>query len=1085
MKASVNLLIVSASTDDCDLYGRLLSEVAGVTYQCTFAADAGMALALIGTAVFDCVLVEELLAGMDGLTLVRRIRQTAQFLPLVILAGQARDQLTAFIIEAGACSYIDKASIDRKQLDDAITAAIKAGAHVRRVAVQASLPLSSIDNNAGDCGHFARLLASGRLVPPVDVSSGMAGLALLREKDFEAILLNFGLPGIDGLEVMAKIRGEWPFVPVVFITGSGSVSLAVDALQTGAGDYLVKSTFDSEGLTRAIATSVMQCELASKDTQIRAKSEALLASEEYNRLLLDSVNEDTVIMLDPDGHVQTWNLASERIRGYTAEQILGQNFSVFFPPEDIAAGVPASILDFARINGRHSMEGWRVRKDGSRMFAGVVINAIRHETGNLIGFAHVVRDITELAAERTALHSANERIRLATDSGGIGIWDYHIGTGEVVWDHWMCRLYGLDPQEKLGGYDVWLRHLHPEDRAAAEQAMSEAIAGTAAFNAAFRIVWKDGSVHHIRGSGHLICDTAGVAVRMIGANWDVTEARELAATLAQQAERVAEARDVAEKASQAKSRFLAGMSHELRTPLNGILGNARLLQLEGGLQPAQIARLDTMLGAGSHLLEMIQCVLDLSEIETDRMALHAAPVDLRVVAKACLDMVRHMAVENGLALNFSVAADVPVLAIADPVRLRQILLNLLGNAAKFTGRGGIDLRLRTTADGASLRFDVADTGPGIPQEKRHRLFQDFMRLQSGDSRAVEGAGLGLALSARLAALMGGQIGHIENPGGGSIFWLELPLLACEAADPTCQTADAAQSGIGKNPGQPCHLHVLVVDDSEMNRDIASSFVRIMGHEVSCVGSGAEAVSALAATDFDVVFMDVQMPDMDGLEATRKIRALPCASAKVPVIALTAQVFTEQLAECRRAGMSGHLAKPFTAAALYATLAEFVPGAPRDHRSTIVAASDEEEADAPVIDLHVFRTNTRLLKPSSVTSYLANIVAGANAVLAALRAWGGSGEINDDVLKAAHKLAGNVGLFGFARAADAARRFERAARTGAPETRVLGDSLAAILQASIKEAEERLAAARVADRQISPRSTLLPLAVGGSANVQLR
>ena len=128
MKASVNLLIVSASTDDCDLYGRLLSEVAGVTYQCTFAADAGMALALIGTAVFDCVLVEELLAGMDGLTLVRRIRQTAQFLPLVILAGQARDQRTAFILEAGACSYIDKASIDRKQLDDAITAAIKAGA---------------------------------------------------------------------------------------------------------------------------------------------------------------------------------------------------------------------------------------------------------------------------------------------------------------------------------------------------------------------------------------------------------------------------------------------------------------------------------------------------------------------------------------------------------------------------------------------------------------------------------------------------------------------------------------------------------------------------------------------------------------------------------------------------------------------------------------------------------------------------------------------------------------------------------------------------------------------------------------------
>jgi PAS domain S-box-containing protein len=1072
LQATINILIVDDSLDDRELYGGLLVTAPGGNYKCTFAADASTALTLVSTTIFDCVLVDYSLPGTDGLALLRRIRQTAEFLPLLMLTGQARDDLAATILESGAYNYIDKALIDQKHLTDAITAAIEAGANGRREPARASLPLLIIDDNQEDCEHYTRLLASGRLVPPVEASSGMAGLALLRERDFEAILLDFGLPGMDGLEVLAKIRGEWPFVPVVFITGIGSVSVAVKALQTGAGDYLVKSTFDSDGLNRAIATSVMKCELASKDAQIRAKTEALYASEAHIRLLLDSVNEDAIIMLDPGGNVQTWNLASQRIRGYTAEQILGQNFSVFFPQEDIAAGVPAATLALARKTGRHAMEGWRMRKDGSRMFASVVMNAIRHDNGNLIGFANVIRDITELAAERTALRTANERITLATDIGGIGIWDYHLITGEVFWDAWMYRLYGMAPQDQMQAYDLWRGRLHPDDRAAAEEALQNGIEGIAAFNTVFRIVWEDGSVHHIRASGDVKRDAAGVAIRMIGANWDVTEAYELAARLSQQAERVVEARDAAERASQAKSRFLAGMSHELRTPLNGILGNARLLQMEGGLQPAQIARVDSMVSAGGHLLEMIECVLNLSEIETNRMALHAAPVDMRVVAKACLDMVRHMAVENGLALNLSVAADVPAEIMADPVRLRQILLNLLGNAAKFTLRGGIDLRLRTTATGTILRFDVADTGPGIPQEKRHRLFQDFSRLQGGDSRAVEGAGLGLALSARLAAVMGGQIGHAENPGGGSIFWLELPLLACEVAAELRQAPESATPDCAAKADPPRPLRVLVVDDSEMNLDIAASFIRLMGHEVVCVGSGEEAVSAVAATCFDVVFMDVQMPDMDGLEATRRIRALPSASATVPVIALTAQVFTEQLAECRRAGMSGHLAKPFTSAALFATLAGFVPGAPPDRRSDAVIARDLEVTEAPVIDLHVFNTNTRLLKPASVVSYLQSIVANAGVVLSALRAWDGSGEIHDDVLKAVHKLAGNVGLFGFARAANAARCFERAARSGTPEASGLAKSLAASLALSIREANERLAVAKGADRPLPPMRNLV-------------
>jgi PAS domain S-box-containing protein len=1056
LRAALEILIVDDSLDDQDLYARLLRTMPACNYRCSFATDGRHALALIGKTQFDCVLVDYTLPGMNGLSLLQAIRQIENSIPVVMLTGQARDDLAAAILDAGANAYLDKAMIDGQHLHDAIAAAVEACANARQGSAQEKLRLLIIDDCADDREHYARLLKAGhyRSARVIEAPNGEAALALVRSEALEAILLDYGLPGMDGLEVLAQIRCLSPFVPVIFMTGHGNVTVAVKALQSGASDYLVKSMIDAEKLSRTIFDSVLKSAIAAKDAQILATTAALRASEERNRLLLDSLSEDAIIMLDPAGQVQSWNLTSQRIRGYTAEEIIGRNFSVFFLPEDRAAGLPARILDIVRETGRHATEGWRVRKDGSRMFASVVIDAIRDEAGELLGFGNVIRDITDLARERTALHLANERITLATDSGGIGIWDYDIASGEMVWDAWMYRLYGMAPQDGAGAYEVWQLHLHPDDREAAAQALRDSIEGRTPYNMVYRVVWDDGSVHHIRGSGHVTRNAAGEAVRMIGANWDVTESREFTARLAQQAERLAEARDAAETANHAKSRFLAGMSHELRTPLNGILGNARLLRLEGGLQPAQMARVDSMLSAGSHLLEMIHCVLDLSQIETERMTVQAEPVALRVLANACLDMVRNLAQEKGLALNLSVAADVPAQAVADPVRLRQVLLNMLGNAAKFTRRGGIDLRLRTTGCGASLRFDVADTGPGIPQEKQRSLFQDFMRLQSGDGRAAEGAGLGLALSSRLAALMGGRLGHAENPGGGSIFWLELPLLAYEAAEAPREGAGAAA------PQDPSRkLCVLVVDDSEMNLDIAASFLHIMGHQVSCVGGGAEAVAKVAAEPFDVVFMDVQMPDMDGLEATRRIRALPGAAGQVPVIALSAQVFTDQLDACRQAGMSGHLGKPFTEAALYATLADYVPGAPPDRRSASLPAWGEVEADAPVIDLDVFRTNTRLLRPASVVSYLENIAASAGAVLSALRDWDGSAAIGVDVLQAAHKLAGNVGLFGFARAADAARRFERAARTGTPETRLLAESLAAALKLSIREADEQLAAVR--------------------------
>jgi CheY-like chemotaxis protein len=363
--------------------------------------------------------------------------------------------------------------------------------------------------------------------------------------------------------------------------------------------------------------------------------------------------------------------------------------------------------------------------------------------------------------------------------------------------------------------------------------------------------------------------------------------------------------------------------------LNGIIGYAQLLKIEGSLSIAQAKRVGAMLGAGTHLLEMINCVLDLSQIEAGRLETQAVELDPWTIAGSCVDLLRPAAEAKQLALRFIAGPAVPRHLMADPTRLRQVVFNLLGNAVKFTARGSVVLQLRTTDDGARLRLEVVDTGPGVPPERRQELFHDFARLDAVD--AVEGTGLGLALSARLATLMGGCLGYEDNPGGGSVFWLELPLLSRPTlvlGDRTdTQPADLVPTVIAApRTGKPATarpLRILVVDDTPMNRDIARSFLRMAGHEVLLAEDGAGAVEFAAAGNLDVVLMDVRMPKMDGLEATRRIRALQGSVGRVPIVALTAQVFAEQIEACCQAGMDSHLAKPFTQESLLAAVSNAI------------------------------------------------------------------------------------------------------------------------------------------------------------------
>jgi signal transduction histidine kinase/CheY-like chemotaxis protein/HPt (histidine-containing phosphotransfer) domain-containing protein len=519
----------------------------------------------------------------------------------------------------------------------------------------------------------------------------------------------------------------------------------------------------------------------------------------------------------------------------------------------------------------------------------------------------------------------------------------------------------------------------------------------------------------------------------------------------------------AKQASQAKSRFLAGMSHELRTPLTGLLGYARLLRLDGDLSPTQEERVSAMLEAGAHLLETINRVLDLSEIESERAEVKPVVTDVMPTAMACLGMVQPGAVAKGLALTLEQQTDAPVRLYTDATRLRQVMLNLLSNAVKFTTTGSVQMRLAPArAWPGGLRVEVADTGPGIPRDQRGQLFQEFGRLDTAANSQVEGAGLGLALSMRLAHLLGGTIDYAENPGGGSLFWMEVPTMR-----PASGAAEPAPAEIEMGP--PRKLHILVVDDLAMNREIARAFLCAAGHDVLCAEGGAEAVGLAAKGRFDVIVMDIRMPEMDGLEATRRIRALPAPHGQVPIVAMTAQAFAEQVEECRAAGMNLHVSKPFAPEDLTRAVARAAgePGSGGAGDAVAAAAAAPDDA----VDSGMFARTAAMLPPDVLKYSLQTIAERARGLLGRIEKDGRRAEQAPELANLAHALGGSAGMFGFKRLASAAKHYEYAVQAESPDSTVLLAELSASATQAVAVLDDKLKP--VAAAPIRPDPASLP------------
>ncbi|MBH0188699.1 MAG: PAS domain S-box protein [Nitrospira sp.] len=644
------------------------------------------------------------------------------------------------------------------------------------------------------------------------------------------------------------------------------------------------------------------------------------------RALLDKVTDAIEVIEPSSGRFLDGNRQSYESIGYTRSELL----ALTVPEIDPLVTQPVFheyMRNLRETNVPLCLESLHQRKDGTTFPVEVSAQLLRHDRDYLVA---IVRDITVRKQAEEALKASENRLRLTIEIATDGLWDWDLITQQAYYSQSWIRLLGLEHEESaLNNISDWKTRVHSEDSPWVEQALNDHLEGRMpGFVIEHRVRHRSGEWKWFAMRGKVTrWNEAGQPACMMGAMTDITARRLSDAALAEAAQELEkknheleEARDKALGAAKIKSEFLATMSHEIRTPMNGIIGMTGLL-LETTLSDEQKEYADMVRRSGEHLLDIINDILDFSKIEAGKMSLERLGFDVRTTIEDTLALVSERAYAKGLELACLVQSDIPTGLHGDPGRLRQVLVNLLGNAIKFTERGDVVLTVTLGVDekaGASkdliVKFEITDSGIGLTPEQQAKLFQPFTQADGSTTRKFGGTGLGLAICKKLVELMGGQIGVTsKGDGAGSTFWFTI---RCEAQPEDIRYAAPISASLAGN-------RTLIVDDHAMSRKTLEYQLRAKGLAYESAEGGAQALDLLRTAaergaPFDLAILDLQMPGMNGLELARRIKVESPLSA-TRLILLTSLGRRGDAKAAQDAGIAAYLTKPIRQSQLYSCL----------------------------------------------------------------------------------------------------------------------------------------------------------------------
>lgn len=662
-------------------------------------------------------------------------------------------------------------------------------------------------------------------------------------------------------------------------------------------------------------------------------TDELHRSENHYRLLVEGVRDYAIFLLDPKGIILTWNAGAESLTGYEPHEVIGHHFSLLYSTEALRSDLPAFELAVAEREGRIEDDGWRIRKDGKRFWANVIIAALRNEQGEHLGFSKITRDLTQQREYEESLRQSEERFRLLVE----GVTDYAIfmldANGHVVtWNAGAQRISGYSAQEIIGSHFSTFYPQEARDSSWPEHELTVA-AATGRFDDEGQRLRKGGETFHARVTITSMRDSRGRLIGFAKLTRDLTERRRVEAleTAGHEREQLLRAersaRMAAQRATRLKDEFLATLSHELRTPLSAILGWTQILGTRlDSTRPEDLRRAIEVIDRNARAqVQLIDDLLDMSRVMAGKVRLEMRATNLQEVVTSAVESCEPTARAKGVTLELTLD---PVGAVvsADAERLQQVVWNLLSNAVKFTPQGG-RIRVVMTRVGDQVELAVTDTGVGIPAPFLDFVFDRFSQKDSSVSRSFGGLGLGLAICKQLMELHGGGI-RASSPGEGqgATFVVTLPLVSGPPSPP-----NGPLHPIPSHGGEPSVVElglprlegarIVVIDDERDSRELLVRILRDQGAEVTDFACAKEALAHLGQLDPAVIVSDIGMPGMDGLQFMRALRAGETRAQRVPAVALTAFARAEDRKRTLLAGYQAHVSKPFDVTELLLVVAD--------------------------------------------------------------------------------------------------------------------------------------------------------------------